>query len=138
MNEKVREAVENYQCTGCVNTPFKCYDQSNFGKSCDRHVIGTRKPNIGKILLGMPKGFTHVGQNNIEIEIFSSFEEFSKTWKYDFLNFPVWKYLGQDGNTLVKGTKPRVNINFIHIFIGNCMDKIECQELTQDFLDSID
>ena len=57
---------------------------------------------------------------------------------YDMFNIPVWKYLDEHGNTLVRGIMPRRNEPFLHIYIGNCIDKINCLEITKQNIDEMD
>jgi hypothetical protein len=131
-------AVQEYQCPGCVNGPFPtCFRESDAGIGCGKHCAGTmRMPSPGLILLGMPKGFNRLGP--CEHTSFSIFRTRKDGWEYDFLGVPVWKFKDEHGNTLVRGFRPRINHPFIHIFLEDCMDKIECIEITPERLAEID
>jgi len=65
------------------------------------------------------------------------FETFEKGWGYNTFNVPAWKYL-KDGHTFVRGMSPRVNLLFIHVFLEDCMDKIECLEITEKIAEEMD
>jgi len=110
---------------GCVcGSDIKCYISKKYNKhdiACERHCPGTSLSGCGKILLGMPKGFNRLGLcGKTVINIFNIFPN---GWEYTELNVPVWKYLDDKGNTLVRGLCPRVNSPFIHIYLENCIDK---------------
>jgi len=137
----VKEAVEKYQCCGCVcgSSPKDgCFIVADNGTmACSNHVAGTREFGIGKIFLGMPTGFNRLGLfEDMKIYLFRKFED--RRIKYNYLNIPVWKYLDKHGNTLVRGMCPRVNLPFMDIFLENCIDKIDCYEITKEDLDGMD
>lgn len=132
------EAIREYQEPGAVSSfdPATATIQHGWKEHCP----GTYSPQIGTILLGMPKGFSRLGPIDIgkiarSIFIFETFEE---GWGYNMFNVPVWKYMDKHGNTLVRGLSPRVNTPFIHIFLGNHMDKINCIEITDADLEDMD
>jgi len=105
---------------------------------------------IGKIFLGMPKGFDRMGLiDKMPLHIFESFETFKKEWNrpsingatssgYDEWNVPVWKFLDERGNTLVRGLSPRVNSPFLHLILEDCRDKISCLEVTKEMHEGMD
>jgi len=124
----VKELVELYQCPGCVSGgDTSCYEKSD-NLECKKHVCGTVIPGIGHIYLGLPIGFCRKGPfEELKINIFTCPEV---GWGYDKLNVPVWKHLDEHGNTLVRGMNPRINCTFIHVFMGDHMDSIDCLEIT--------
>jgi hypothetical protein len=138
MNE-VKKAIEEYQCPGCVcgSSPDDgCLKQDNNKERCSAHASGTSVSGIGRIFLGMPTGFNRHGNvEDCQINIFDSFEY---GWGYNKFNVPIWKHLDNKGNTLVRGLKPRVNTPFLHVFIGNHIDKIDCIEITKKDLLEMD
>lgn len=139
MNEEIKKMVETYQCPGCVcGSDASCYKKGD-GLECKAHVTGTQMmPCIGRIFLGLPKGFCQLGAcENTKISIFFSFED-KPGWDYDKLNIPVWKHLDKNGNTLVRGLCPRINYPFLHIFMGDCREKINCLGITQLDIDEMD
>ena len=140
MNDNQKKVVKEYQCSGCVNGfDASCFESNeNGGIGCGKHLPGTMILGIGTIFLGLPKGFNRVGKHEtLKPIIFESF----KTWdwgKYDKFNIPVWKYLSPDGHTFVRGLIPRRNEPFIHIFLEDCMNEINCLEITQEDIDAMD
>jgi hypothetical protein len=139
MKKALKKAVETYQCTGCLKgSDTTCFKQKeDFGIGCGEHFSGTFLSNVGKIFLGMPKGFNRLGKaEDTKIQIYNSYEECD--WKFDKFNIPVWKHLDENGNTLVRAIMPRRNEPFIHIFLENCLDKINCLEITKDDINAMD
>jgi hypothetical protein len=140
MEKKFKDAIEEYQCSGCMKggdiSCFKVNEAGGIG--CGNHYAGTMISGIGKIFLGMPKGFNRLGeQSGLVPNIFRSFE--SSSWGYDNkFNRPVWKHLTKDGHTLVRGLMPRKNEPFLHIYLENCLDKIDCLEITEEDINQMD
>ena len=123
----INEIIEEYQCSGCI---YDCKPNITSIERCEKHHVGTMIYGIGTIFLGLHKGFNRIGNHNIKLEIYESYN-------YNFLNVPVWKYF--DGkNTLVRGLRPRINEPFIHILIGNQLNNINCFEITDEILKTID
>ena len=133
----LQEAVQEYQCPGCVSGPYPdCYKPS--GTGCSVHCAGTMGSGIGSFFLGMPKGFCRIGpidKKYFEIVIMGSPSEYSG---YDKFNVPVWKYLDNNGNTIVKGLSPRINQIFLHVFLGDFRTEINSLEITQQDVDDMD
>lgn len=139
MEKKIKNAIEEYQCSGCVvGGDVSCFESNSLGGvGCGKHMAGTIISSIGTILLGMPKGFNRLGSASyLKPNIYKTFEE--SEWKYDKWNIPTWKYLTKDGHTMVRGLSPRTNSTFIHIYLENCIDKINCLEITQADVDFMD
>ena len=140
METKFKLAIEEYQCSGCVvGGDISCFESnSNGGIGCGKHHAGTMIfPGVGNIFLGMPKGFNRLGEyRKLKPTIYDTFE--SSDWKYDMWNIPVWKHLSKDGHTFVRGLMPRRNEPFVHVFLENCLDKINCLEISQDDIDGMD
>lgn len=134
-NEK---AIKEYQCSGCVGGPFpECYKtEAKYSITCRGHVAGTGVSYIGRIFLGMPKGFNRLGRaEHTELYIHEKMDE---EVRFDKFNVPVWKYLDKNGNTLVRGLRPRINDPFVAVILGNHLDEIDCREITQDDIDAMD
>lgn len=131
------QAVVEYQCAGCVNGPYdECFLKSDNSLSCDKHTAGTMMLSLGCLFLGMPKGFDRIGTcKGTRIDIFETFEDGRG---FDKFNVPVWKHIDTHGNTIVRGMHPRLNLPFIHIFLCDCRDKIDCYEITKVDQDSMD
>lgn len=132
-------AIKDYQCSGCVNGPaLTCYNPSGdeYGFACSRHCAGTIMGGIGTILLGLPRGFCRLGAYSKQrVSLFLKFED---GWKYDKWNIAAWKYLTKEGHTLVRGISPRLNVPFLHIFLEDCRDKLNCLEITEKDIEFMD
>lgn len=137
MDKKIKIAVEDYQCTGCISGHnISCFIESE-GVGCGKHLAGTMSTHIGKFFLGMPKGFNRLGFNNeLRPIIYESFEKCN--FRYNMWNIPVWKYLSKDGHTFVRGLIPRLNIPFLHIFLEDCLEKIDCLEIDEKSVQDMD
>jgi len=136
MEENIKNFIENYQCSGCVcGSDISCFEKSD-GIECKKHIAGTLVSGIGKILLGMPHGFNRLGQaENMKI---NGFKTLSDGWGYNKFNIPVWKYLDEQNNTIVRGLSPRINAPFLHVFLTDCISKIDCYEITASDIDGMD
>ena len=139
MKKIVKIAIEQYQCAGCVaGCDISCFDNNNTGGvGCGRHHAGTMAIGVGSFFLGMPKGFSRLGEyTKLKPNIYETFE--SSDWEYDMWNIPVWKHLSKEGHTFVRGLMPRLNHPFIHIFLENCIDKINCLEISEKNVNEMD
>jgi hypothetical protein len=135
--------VKNFQCAGCVNGETGCYlsyEYTTENIACKMHTPGTIIFPGGKVFLGLPKGFNRVGNaENHKIHIFESYESLHEIWEYDKFNIPVWKYYWKEHDvTLIKGMMSRTATIFTHIVKGNCLDKINCYEVTENDLNNMD
>jgi hypothetical protein len=143
MEDKIKNAVEEYQCPGCSNgCDTSCYQKSDNSVSCKKHHAGTFVSFLGAIFLGMPKGFNRLGTGMgdkpiLVIEIFKNFDEAQVSWSYDKWNIPSWKYV-KDGHTFVRGLSPRTNRPFLHIFLEDCASKINCFEVSEQMVIDMD
>ena len=135
---ETKEIIEKYQCYGCGGEGYaKCYNNTSMRDfACSDFVSITYVYPGGKIFLGLPKGFKRLGPySTMKINIFI---KFSDGWKYNKYNIPVWKYRDKNNNTIIRGISPRINMPFIHIFIEDCLDKIECIEITDKDIEGMD
>ena len=141
IKEKIKNGVELYQCPGCIGGhDTTCYKKSGNSVACGEHRAGTLILPGGKVFLGMPKGFNRLGvgfgdEKNLKIEMFESFEQ--ADW-YNEFNIPVWKHIDENGNTLVRGLSPRTNQPFLHIYLEDCMDKIDCYVVSHEMIEKMD
>ncbi len=137
MEAKLKKAIERYQCSGCIsghNT--KCFEPNETGLGCGKHFSGTMVSNIGKIFLGLPKGFNRLGEyKDMQPYIFNNLSDWGE---YNKFNVPVWKHLDEYGNTIVRGLKPRLNTPFIHIILGDARESINCTEVTAEEISEMD
>ncbi len=139
MENQIKSAIEKYQCPGCISGHnISCFEKNeNGGVGCGKHSAGTMISGIWSIFLGMPKGFNRLGvDTKMKPRIYKSFSD--SECEYLKWNIPVWKYVNPEGHTLVRGFMPRRNEGFIHIFLEDCRDKINCLEITQEDVDFMD
>lgn len=131
------QAIEEYQCAGCVvGSDTECVEYEKDSDSCSKHVVGTLiMPVVGRIFLGMPVGFNRLGEQELPLKIFHSFDFMNENgYGFDYLNVPVWRYLNKEGHTLVRGYRPRINDPFLFVILEDCMDKIDCFEMTHELM----
>lgn len=136
MTQSIKDAIEHFQCPGCMNGgDIKCFKPYIEGVGCGYHYAGTIVSSIGKIFLGLPKGFNRLGEyKDMKPRIYEKFIDS----QYDKFNIPVWKYRDVTGATIVRGISPRINWPFIDIFLEDCMDKIKCLEITPEIHSNMD
>lgn len=142
MEEIIKEAVDSYQCSGCTSgSDTSCYEKSqNLDISCSKHSVGTMVLGIGWLQIGLPNGFNRVskGQTKIvDFYMYKTYEDKEKDFSFNMFNIPVWKYL-HNGHTLIRGVCPRTNTLFIQCILEDCMDKIDCLELTSEQVKAMD
>ena len=141
MEEKVKLAIEEYQCPGCIaGYDVTCFKPNeNGGVGCGGHMAGTMMMGIGSFYLGMPKGFNRVGEfSNMIPTIYEKFEDNPREVNYDKFNIPVWKHLNKDGHTFVRGIMPRINKPFLHIYLENCIGLVDCFNVTEKDIEEMD
>jgi hypothetical protein len=148
MKDNIKEAIEEYQCPGCVSgCDISCFkkDEINESAACGKHTAGTMSFGTGAFFLGMPKGFNRLGHPhenpdaNLGIAIYETREDgWQEPTGYKKWNIPVWKYLNEKGHTFVRGLSPRTNRPFLHVYLEDCMDQIDCLEITQEDVDYMD
>ena len=140
MEENVKQAIENYQCPGCIKGHnIECFEPHHSGLGCGKHKAGTILLSLGPIFLGMPKGFNRLGeQTTLKPYIYNTFSEV-EGWKLgEKFNIPVWKHLTKEGHTLIRGIMPRINNGFILIIFEDCVDRVECIEITEKDIQEMD
>lgn len=137
---EIIQAIETYQVPGCLSE----FDKNNY--TTQQGAVGWEEHRpatyisggVGKIFLGMPTGFNRMGvAEEMPLNIFKDFEQYSNYYKLPF-NIPVWKHLDKYGNTLVRGLMPRRNLPFICVILENCIGKIECFEVTESLMKTMD
>lgn len=148
MKKIIKEAIEEYQCPGCVSgCNIECFEKDDINKSasCGKHTAGTMVLGTGSFFLGMPTGFNRLGQRyedsraSLAVAIFETREDgWQEPTGYKKWNIPVWKYKNEKGHTFVRGISPRNNRPFLHVYLEDCMDQIDCLEITQEDVDGMD
>lgn len=132
--------VENFQCPGCTCGSIrdcgvfklkKVEGPMTGGFFCESHSAGTFLGSIGRIALGLPKGFNRYGAPYKgkpvimgEISGAMTIRLWLKGTKpaWDKFNVPVWKALGQTesekGYLFVRTYTPRINAVFTDVIQG--------------------
>lgn len=136
-DQKVIDAIKKYQVPGAVGDFNEDnFEQEGVGFEWSSHIPGTLiLPNVGTVFLGMPTGFNRIGprtqesEDRLRINIFSDMEHHDSKCEYNKFNVPVWKYFDGE-NTIVKGIMPRIMRPFLHVILGNVLDKVDCLEIT--------
>jgi hypothetical protein len=152
------KAIEQYQCPGCVHgSSLRCgqFKPADAGVGCGSHSPATYVvPGVGKIFLGMPKGFNRMGslQNVMSLYIYEDLNELhgikpevevasvkdAPTW-YTKFNVPVWKHRTAEGPVYVKGMHPRVNQNFLQVILSpEGFETIDCLEISKEEIAEMD
>lgn len=137
--KKIDRAIENYQCCGCMRgSDISCFKPDSDSSACGSHKVGTFT-SYGSIFLGLPKGFNRLGGlGEMKLLIFTDWKDFEQKAGYDNYNIPTWKYLDEHGNTLIRGLKPRLNTPFLHVIIGNHLDRVNCLEVSAEMIEYMD
>jgi hypothetical protein len=138
------EAVETYQCPGCMNGSgvSDCDKHAMDGTGCSSHYPGTMLLGAGTLALGLPKGFHRFGPSRTEpIEIFTGWDHLEEAAPNltTIFSVPVWKHLDEHGNTIVRWFSPRTNCGWSNVILGNVLDKMpNALEITQEQIDNMD
>lgn len=145
--ETIKNMISKFQCPGCTCGCAPCETcesfkpSHEFGWSCDNHSAGTMISGIGKIFLGMPKGFNRVGANEQLGYIFQMIQLWDQGEKlpiWDYLNIPVWA-MEDDGFLFVRHYCPRINQSYIHVIAGGKIDSLPLGIYNvRNFIDDID
>jgi hypothetical protein len=135
--------IEEFQCSGCVSGgDINCgvckLESNNTGFYCSSHYSGTTLYPIGKIYLGLPKGFNRVGELSDKRKTHIRLSLDSSKISYDYLNVPVWA-MEKDGYLFVRVYCPRINITYIDVIKGGILKDVCPKALNvADFIDDID
>ena len=142
----VQEMISEFQCPGCTCGTSPCTECESYkpqgGESwvCAGHSAGTMILGIGKIFLGMPKGFDHVGPN----EQIGQRYQMIRLWQagtspaWDYLNVPVWAR-EKDGYLFVRTYCPRLNRSFVDVIEGGELELLPPETSNvEDFINEID
>lgn len=141
---EIDKNVKDLQCCGCLYScsakgePDRYEKISPINIACKNHTPATTRMPGGKILLGFPNGFNIIGPfEKIELNIFNTFEDMQKAWAFDFFNIASWKHLDAADRVFVRGYCPRINKPFQHVILENCLDKIDCLNVTAEDIENI-
>jgi len=142
-SEKI-EMIKKFQCPGCSldcsNIEIKESGKEMF--RCESHSAGTILGGVGKIYLGMPKGFDKVGaiKNNLDEETttnirFHSEKDYSF---FDKFNLPICAR-EVDGYLFIRTFCWRINRSYIDVIKGGNLSFLPSGVLVLDeFIDDFD
>ena len=133
------QMVEEFQCPGCVNGPYpECYEEDNNycpgSHRCKKHVPGTFMFRIGKLVIGLPKGFDRMGESGFDVRLWDTPEKYHG---WDHLNVPVWA-LERDGYLFVRTYAPRINKVWVDVVKGGTLAMVSQAINVGEFYDEID
>lgn len=140
--ETQRKMVHEIQCPGCIQgcDPATCkkLDLREYADDwgtlfrCDSHRPATFVSGIGRIMLGLPRGFCRMGA---QWEAFLGLSDrppgagFIRLWEkdkapaFDVFNVPVWA-LEKDGYLYIRTYMPRVNWTVVDVIEDGSCKKI--------------
>jgi len=119
--------IGEFQCPGCVYGPdpkscsqYKYEEHEHVGSACcATHCAGTRILGIGRVVLGLPRGFNRYGtSDDMPIRLY---EKGHPKGVWNPFNVPVWKMMWE-GFLLVRTYSPRVNRSYIDVIQGGNID----------------
>ena len=143
MTDLLKKFIGEYQCTGCssgCSPDDGCFKKSPIHDGCDAHYAGTIVWGLGSIYLGMPKGFNRIGDTKngaVSCDLFIYETDTTQLQQKKF-NIPFWKYRTPVGHTMVRFYSPRVNRAHIEVFLFDCLDLINCLELSDADISAMD
>lgn len=132
--------VEEFQCPGCVaGSDTKCgsfkLEEFNNQFHCSKHVPGTTMAGVGKILLGLPKGFNRTTREQGTCVRLCDKPDASH---WNNLNVAVWA-MEMDGYLFVRTYSPRVDVTWIDVIKGGTMANVPAGTINvAEFIDEID
>lgn len=133
------ELIGEYICPGCTNghKPDACVAYNpyhDWGYMCLAHCPGTTiTPHVGRIILGLPKGFCRLGENKKYVRVWQ--QDTAPQW--DHLNVPVWA-MEKDGFLFVHTSCPRINQVNIDVIEGGTLSLVPEAIDVSKFYDEID
>lgn len=145
------EMVKEFQCPGCSCgiDPETCkrFDlaseswgfHSNSGfHYCKNWLPSTFFGGIGRVALGLPKGFCRIGVLDFEkVTCYVRLHESPKDIRYNKLNVAVWAMV-QDGYLFVRVFSPRINTTYVDIIKDGSLDLVPNAINIAEFYEEID
>lgn len=151
-----QQMVEEFQCPGCTCGGPKVCERYNLertphgGFHCSAHSAGTFFSSLGRIALGLPKGFCRYGRsvppshlkekerdawglNPMMIRLF--LKENKLSW--DNFNVPVWAMV-KDGYLFVRTYCPRINLTYVDVVEGGTLEMAQNAIDVSKFYDEMD
>lgn len=148
MSDKIALAmIEEHQCPGCFNghSPESCrayepvHNEGSF--RCKNWHPSTFMGRVGRIALGLPKGFCRTGiadfagkEPPVYMRLYTSAD---KKNSYDKFNVAVWA-MEKNGYLYVRCYCPRVNWTFVDVIKGGKLDLAPGAINVGEFINEID
>lgn len=145
MNKVQLEMIEDVQCPGCINgSDTKCGafkpHESNGCFHCLQWRPSTFLGGVGRLCLGLPKGFTRTGMVEFGDAKFSYIRMYEKPEDmpgYDKFNVAVWA-MEKDGRLYVRCYSPRNNWLFVDVVKGGTLANAPGAINIAEFYDDMD
>lgn len=124
------QMIDDFQCPGCIHgtDPEECPKYELFDERkhfhCKNWRPSTFMGGIGRICLGLPKGFTRTGMVEFGDKPFTYlrlYESPEHRPEYDRFNIPVWA-MEKDGYLYVRCFCPRSNWIFVDVIKDGKME----------------
>ena len=151
--------ISKFLCPGCSCGPepgscecFRIKDEVDGDFTCSGHSAGTFMSGVGRIALGLPKGFCRYGgavppshledkksgsdQINTKL-MYIRLHLSGETTGYNHLNVPVWAMV-EDGYLFVRTFSPRVNRTCVDIVKGGTLEMVPQAIDVSKFIGEID
>lgn len=139
------EMVEDKQCPGCIrgsNTKcgsFEMHKDEEFF-TCKNWRPSTFMSGVGRIVLGMPRGFNRTGCVEFGDKPFvymRLYESPEKMMNYNKFNVAVWA-MEHDGYLYVRCYSPRANHLYVDVIKGGKMENVPGAVNVGEFYNEID
>lgn len=141
------EMISEFQCPGCTcgSSPCGTCDKfkmnTTYGHSCENHSAGTFIMGLGRIALGLPKGFTRMppGERPRDLGITLAIRNWTEGThpEWDHLNVPVWA-MEKDGLLFVRTFVPRLASQYIDVVEKGTLELVPQAIDVSEFIDEID
>ena len=129
MTNSIHPACKKYICQDCIwaNCAFTPNEEKSLGCYAQ---LRPRNLELYKDE-SMPKGFRNYGSNrHFKILIFEHYFDFPMNNLG--LDIPIWKARLDDDYTIIKIFQPRISNTFHVIYLENCLNSINCKEITPE------
>lgn len=145
------QMIDEFQCPGCIHghgtetcPKFELKDERNGGKphffACKNWRPSTFMGGVGRLCLGLPKGFTRTGMVEFGDKSFDYIRLYEKPEdlsSYDKFNIPVWAIVVK-GYLYVRCYSPRNNWLFVDVVKGGKLEHAPGAINVGEFYEEID
>lgn len=138
-----KQMIEEFQCPGCMHGPdtkdcaqFKPERDGSMAQ-CIGHVPATAVfPAVGRIVLGLPKGFNRVGSQTPGPFV-RCWEAAADCVQWNKFNLATWA-MESDGHLFVRTYMPRINLSVVDVIRGGTVALCPGAVNVGEFVDEID